>query len=110
VLANAARRAAMCAHLPKGVVPANDAMAVHTDAPVLWLVGDGDPQDPPANLLQVPAQEPNSRVVVIPAQQHVIGHVGCMPSVIAAFVDAGTVTGMDLSCAPRTLGQPFRLE
>jgi pimeloyl-ACP methyl ester carboxylesterase len=61
VLANAARRAAMCAHVPKGDVPANDAMALYTDAPVLWLVGDGDPQDPPANLLR---RRPRNRTAV----------------------------------------------
>jgi hypothetical protein len=34
----------------------------------------------------------------MPAQEHVIGHLGCGPSVIAAFLDAGTVSGVDASC------------
>jgi pimeloyl-ACP methyl ester carboxylesterase len=110
-LAKAEERAARCRYLPQGVVPADDAAAVRTDTPVLWLVGDGDPQDPPANLAMVPAQEPNSRIVVMPAQQHVIGHLGCMPSVIAAFVEAGRVDQLDTSCvAQGTPAPPFRLE
>lgn len=110
-LADAQERASMCQYLPHGVVPVDDAAAVRTDTPVLWLVGDGDPQDPPANLSGVPAQEPNSRIVVMPAQQHVIGHLGCVPSVIAAFLEAGSAGQLDTSCvAQEAPAPPFRLE
>jgi pimeloyl-ACP methyl ester carboxylesterase len=97
-LAEAAARAQRCQALPPGVVPADDAAPVATELPVLWLAGDGDPQDPPANLASIPAQQPNARVVVIPAQQHVAGYTGCGPQVIAEFVDAGTADGIDTSC------------
>jgi pimeloyl-ACP methyl ester carboxylesterase len=107
----ARERAAKCEYLPQGVVPADDAAAVRTDTPVLWLVGDGDPQDPPANLVKVPVQEPNSRILVMPAQQHVIGHLGCMPSVIAAFLDGGNVNQLDTACvAEGSPAPPFRLK
>jgi pimeloyl-ACP methyl ester carboxylesterase len=109
-LARAERRAGMCRHLPHGVVPADDGAAVHTDTPLLWLVGDGDPQDPPTNLATVQAQQPNSRIVVMPAQQHVIGPLGCMPSVIAAFLNAGTADRLDTSCVSSAAPvPPFRL-
>jgi len=97
-LARAEAQAALCRHLPKGIVPADDGAPVRTAVPVLWLTGDGDPQDPPANLTAVPSQEPNSTIVVMPAQEHVVGHLGCGPAVIAAFVDAGTGNGLDTSC------------
>ena len=97
-LARARAQAATCRYLPTGVVPANDGSAVQTTVPVLWLTGDGDPQDPPANLAAVPAQEPSSRIVIMPAQEHVVGHLGCGPAVIAAFVEAGTTQGLDTSC------------
>ena len=97
-LAKAASMATLCRLLPRGVVPADDASAVRTTVPVLWITGDGDPQDPPANLTGVPAQQPNAKVVVMPAQEHVVGHLGCGPAVIAAFVEAGTVNGLDTSC------------
>jgi pimeloyl-ACP methyl ester carboxylesterase len=90
--------ATICRYLPTGVVPADDAAPVQTDIPVLWLAGDADPQDPPSNLATVPSQEPNARVVVMPAQEHVVGHLGCGPQVIAQFIDAGTATGLDTSC------------
>ncbi len=109
-LAGAEQRAAVCRHLPRGVVPADDASAVRTDTPILWLAADGDPQDPPANLALVPAQEPHSRVVVMPAQQHVIGHLGCTPSRIADFLDAGSADQLDTSCVAEGGPAPsFRL-
>ena len=94
----ATAEATLCRYLPKGVVPADDAAPVRTDIPVLWLAGDADPQDPPSNLTGVPSQEPSARIVVTPAQEHVVGHLGCGPQVIAAFVDAGTAKGLDTSC------------
>lgn len=98
VRAWATREATLCRYLPKGVVPVDDAAPVRTSLPVLWLVGDADPQDPPSNLTGVPSQEPESRIVVMPAQEHVVGHLGCGPSVIAKFIDAGTATGLDTAC------------
>jgi pimeloyl-ACP methyl ester carboxylesterase len=97
-LAEAAARAQRCKALPPGVVPADDAAPVATELPILWLAGDGDPQDPPANLTSIPSQQPNARVVVMPAQQHTVGHSGCGPQVIAEFVDAGTADGLDTTC------------
>jgi hypothetical protein len=43
-LAKAEQRAAMCQHLPQGVVPAADAAAVRTDTPVLWIAGTATPK------------------------------------------------------------------
>ena len=96
--ADAVARAARCAALPAGVVPADDAAPVVTDVPILWLTADGDPQDPPANLTSIPSQQPNARIVVMPAQQHTVGHTGCAPAVIGEFVGTGTTAGLDTSC------------
>ncbi len=109
--AKARAQAALCRHLPKGLVPANDGAPVRTSTPILWLTADGDPQDPPANLTGVPSQEPNARIVVVAAQEHVVGHLGCGPAVIARFFDAGTADGLDTSCmaAGPTPSPTFRL-
>ena len=97
-LADAAARAQRCKALPPGVVPTDDAAPVATELPILWLAGDGDPQDPPANLTSIPSQQPNARIVVIPAQQHVAGYTGCGPQVIAQFIDSGTADDLDTTC------------
>jgi hypothetical protein len=64
------------------------------------------------NLIGVPAQQPNSRIVVMPAQQHVVGYLGCMPSVIARFFETGSANELDTSCATheRTPSFAFRLD
>lgn len=49
-------------------------------------------------------------MVVIPAQQHCVGHLGCMPSVIAAFLDAGSADRIDVACARTSQVEPFRLK
>lgn len=101
----------MCEHLPHGVVPADDAAPVRTDSPVLWLTADGDPQDPPANLAGVTAEQPNSRIVVMPAKQDVIGHRSCLLAVIATFLDDGGGDQLDTSCVPSVApAPPFRLQ
>jgi hypothetical protein len=46
----------------------------------------------------VPAQQPNSRIVVMPVHQHVVGHLGCKPSFIAEFLEAGSADELDISC------------
>ena len=96
--ANAMARAPRCAALPAGVVPDDDDAPVVTDIPILWLTADGDPQDPPANLTSIPAQQPNALIAVMPAQQHTVSHIGCAPHVIGELVKAGTTAGLDTSC------------
>jgi hypothetical protein len=36
--------------------------------------------------------------VVMPAQQHTVGHSGCGPRAIGEFVDAGSADGLDTTC------------
>lgn len=73
---------------------------------MLLILGDADPQNPPANVADAPRELPNSLTVVLPGHAHTVGNLGCMPSIIEAFVQAGTVDGLDVSCVP--IGVPFR--
>jgi pimeloyl-ACP methyl ester carboxylesterase len=90
--------ATTCASIPKGVVPANDADPVRGDFPVLFTVGDSDPQDPPPNIAEAATDLPNSLTVVVPGQGHTVAHMGCMPAIVTAFIAAGTVEGLDTTC------------
>jgi pimeloyl-ACP methyl ester carboxylesterase len=105
--ADADARAARCRVLPAGVVPADDAAPVITDLPILWLTADGDPQDPPANLASIPSQQPNASIVVMPAHQHTVGHTGCVPDVIGAFVEKASLEGVDTSCIEQPDAPPL---
>jgi len=87
-----------CKYVPPGIVPA-DGEALASDVPMLLIVGEADPQNPPANVADAPSEFPNSLTVVVPGQAHTVGHLGCMPSIIESFIEAGTVDGLDVSCA-----------
>jgi pimeloyl-ACP methyl ester carboxylesterase len=98
-LEGARAQAESCRYVPDGVVPGDDAEPVRSDVPVLLVVGDADPQDPPPNVEDAPVELPNSLTVVVPGMGHTVGHLGCMPSIIVNFFEAGTVDGLDVSCA-----------
>jgi len=63
------------------------------------MPGDADPQDPPSNVADAPADLPNSFTVIVPGQSHTVGHLGCMPSLIADFLEGGSAAELDTSCA-----------
>ena len=88
-----------CGFVPKGIVPANDADPVRSNVPVLLLVGDSDPQDPPQNVADAAIEMPQSVMVVVPGQGHGVGHLGCIPGLMTTFIEAGTVAGLDGRCA-----------
>lgn len=87
-----------CPFAPNGIVPANDGAAATGSMPVLFLVGEADPQDPPENIADAASDFPNSLTVVAPGLGHTVGHLGCLPQVIDAFVLAGSTAGLDTSC------------
>ena len=97
-LAIARAQAEVCRFMPAGVVPANDGEPVRSNVPVLLVVGEADPQDPPSNIADASAELPNSLTVIVPGMGHTVGHLGCMPSIIRAFVEAGAVDDLDVSC------------
>jgi pimeloyl-ACP methyl ester carboxylesterase len=88
-----------CALLPKGIVPANDGDPVRSAVPVLLVVGEADPQDPPPNIADATVELPRSTTVVVPGHGHGVAHIGCMPGLITAFVNAGTAAALDVRCA-----------
>ncbi len=98
-----------CSLMPRGVVPPNDARAARSDAPVLVLTGEGDPQDPPSNVRDAPVELPNSLSLVVPAQGHGVGSLGCMPTLVAAFVQTGTTNDLEVGCAQQVAVPPFEI-
>ena len=80
---------------------------MHSDVPILFLTGNEDGADPPANVAHAQRRLPNSRTVLFPAAGH--GQLGlpCAQTLIAEFVTRGTATGLDASCAQTAAMQPF---
>ncbi len=101
--------ATACPLLPVPNLSADDALAVKSSVPVLLLNGSADPQDPPSNVTDARRDFPNSLTVVAPDQGHTVGHLGCLPGVVAAFIAAGNVWHLSTSCVRSMSPPPFTL-
>ncbi|HTS64698.1 MAG TPA: alpha/beta hydrolase [Candidatus Acidoferrales bacterium] len=91
---------AACAQWPRGDVPADLHVPVHSAVPVLLMSGYRDPVTPPAFAERVAAQLPNSLHVVFPDASH--GSRGeCGRDLMTSFLERGSVRGLDTSCVAR---------
>jgi pimeloyl-ACP methyl ester carboxylesterase len=99
----------VCAYVPDHPEPASNLARVRSNVPALALVGGADPQDPVANIVGLGAAMPRARVVVLPEHGHGVGQYGCLPSLVARFVDRGSAAALDVRCVRTTKPPPFRL-
>jgi pimeloyl-ACP methyl ester carboxylesterase len=106
---------AVCAHWPRGDVPAAFYTIPRSAAPVLLLSGGLDPVTPPRHAERVAkALGPKARSVVVPNNGHNVTAIACMRDAVFHFVDAPTdveAQAVDMGCAakvPRPLAfQPL---
>jgi pimeloyl-ACP methyl ester carboxylesterase len=97
----------VCATWPRGPVPADFRQPVASDTPVLLLSGEADPVTPPANGDQAARTLSNSLHLVAPGQGHRVISRGCIPKIAAAFVESGTVKGLESDCVKHIQPTPF---
>lgn len=102
---------AICSAWPRGVLDDDLRKPLETAIPVLLLSGDADPITPPGFAEMAAARLTNSRHLVGHDQGH--GQAGrtCIPDMMAEFIDAASVAGLDESClADRQFAMPFFLD
>jgi pimeloyl-ACP methyl ester carboxylesterase len=98
---------AACAAWPPGA-PSPPAGPLPKDVPVLVISGWHDPSTPPESGELVARAFGNSRHMVIHHAGHSFNNLkGCVDEVIAAFLAAGSLAGLDLSCAERVAMPAF---
>jgi pimeloyl-ACP methyl ester carboxylesterase len=108
-LARAALRAG-CAAFP-GVPPRPELRAsVRSDVPALLLSGEADPVTPPAWAELAAADLPRARHLVLPGGGHGVLWRGCVPQLVARFLDGADAAGLDASCLERSKPSPFFLD
>jgi pimeloyl-ACP methyl ester carboxylesterase len=100
---------AACDAWPRGQAPAEARTLVSSTVPVLLLSGEADPVTPPENGERVATALPNSRHLVAVGQGHGVAGRGCLPRVMADFVAAGSVAGLDAACVDELAAPPFFL-
>ena len=96
-----------CEFWPKGAVAEEFYEPVRSTVPTLVMSGALDPVTPPGWGEQVAAHLPASTHVVIPGTGHTAGATGCGIRIIRAFIDAGTVDGLDTTCVAGIRRPPF---
>jgi pimeloyl-ACP methyl ester carboxylesterase len=98
-----------CAIWPRGSAPANVHELVHSDVPVLLLSGERDPVTPPEFGARVASHLSNSLHVVFPGGAHGADSP-CAQGIRAAFVERGSVQGLDTSCVAKAPPTVFTLK
>ena len=98
---------ASCESWPRGEVAQDFHAPVTAEVPVLLLSGARDPVTPPAYATATAAHFPNSQVLVAPGQGHSVSTHPCLRDIAAAFIDKGSLQGLDTSCVSKIAPAPF---
>ena len=92
----------VCAHWPRGAVPAAFYRVPPARSPVLLLSGGADPATPPRHGARIAAAlGPAARHVVVPNAGHSVLGVGCARDVMHRFIDSvddAAAVAVDASC------------
>jgi len=100
-----------CSIWPAGVIDDDFKQPLATDLPVLLLSGEADPITPPAYAELVAVELSNTRHLVGQNQGHGLAARGCVPDLIAEFVDTASVQDLDASCLDKQMfAMPFFLD
>jgi pimeloyl-ACP methyl ester carboxylesterase len=98
---------AACAAFPHGAVPPAFRVPATVEAPALLLSGEADPVTPPSWARVAALHLPRARLLTLPGQGHGVLSRGCMPRLVAAFLEAGSADGLDVGCLERVTPAPF---
>lgn len=86
-----------CKRWPRGAIPAVYHSLVSSEVPTLIISGERDPVTPATWGEEIRAALPNSRHIIVPDAGHV-PLTPCVQSIQQAFINAGTVDGLDTAC------------
>ncbi|QCO66632.2 alpha/beta hydrolase [Luteimonas yindakuii] len=89
---------AACPVWPHGRAEPAQFEPLRADLPVLLLSGELDPVTPPAYGERVAAGLANGRHVVLRGQGHGTLALGCMPKLVARFIETADAAALDTAC------------
>jgi pimeloyl-ACP methyl ester carboxylesterase len=101
--------AGVCSEWPLADVAPAETAPPATGTPILLLVGEADPQNPPSAAAAVAAAASNTFTVIAPGHGHGIVQDGCVSDVVATFVGTGTIDDSDRACVAAMEPPPFVL-
>ena len=89
---------AQCPRWPVGTRPPGFKKPVVSDKPVLLLSGEWDPVTPPRFAEAAAKTLSNSRHLIAKGRGHIVMPRGCMPKLVARFIDTLKPAALDASC------------
>ena len=97
----------LCKIWPRGEVSADFHTPFKSDTPALLLSGEFDPVTPSEYGERARQQFSDALHLVVKGQGHGINHRGCLPTVIAQFLEAGTTGKLGTRCLQSFDNTPF---
>ena len=98
---------ATCSRWPAGIIDDDFKQAVVSDIPTLILSGGADPITPPAYGELVAESLSHVKHIINEDQGHMQAIFGCMPVLLAQFIDSADATALDTDCLQRLRPTPF---
>jgi pimeloyl-ACP methyl ester carboxylesterase len=99
--------AEICKLWPRGPVDADLHSALHSAVPSLLLSGEADPVTPPADAERLAQGLDRYRHLIVPGEGHGQVATGCVPKLIAEFLDSPDPRALDAACLERHHPAPF---
>ena len=100
---------AICSVWPRGPVDKDFNVPLHSDVPALLLSGENDPVTPAAYGARAVTGFTHGRHIVLPGQGHGQLAAGCMPRLVAQFIEQKALGEGDLECTKNVAPAPFML-
>jgi pimeloyl-ACP methyl ester carboxylesterase len=98
---------AECNEWPAAQLPESYFEPVTSDVPSLLLSGNLDPVTPPIWGELVASQLTRSRHVVVPGAGHGTTSLGCIPELLAEFLESRDASALDTTCVQRLTRPAF---
>jgi pimeloyl-ACP methyl ester carboxylesterase len=99
--------AEICRLWPRGPVDADLHSALRSDVPSLLLSGEADPVTPPADAERLARGLARHRHLILPGEGHGQVATGCVPKLMADFLDSPEPQRLDAACLQRHHPAPF---
>lgn len=99
----------ICRLWPRGPVDKDLHAPLHSDIPTLLLSGEADPVTPPVDAERAAEGLTRHRHLILKGEGHGQLNTGCMPIVMADFLDDPSPDKLDASCLDRHTPEPFFL-
>jgi pimeloyl-ACP methyl ester carboxylesterase len=99
----------ICKLWPHGPVDADLHAPLHSDIPTLLLSGEADPVTPPADAERAAVGLTRHRHLILKGEGHGQLSTGCVPRLMADFLDSTAPDKLDATCLEQHTPEPFFL-